>query len=284
MESVLGKKIKEYRTLKGITQEELGTLVGVTTQAVSKWERGGTPDAEFLPTIAKVLGVSIDALFGIKSDEESRLEELIMEDVASVQQDKRFERAMALCYAVTMGLIGMNSFKNKAASEMMEKVDDELGHEFYSTLLLNEGIIRARLSNNGRYFFMMPEPENGYQFLVEDIQGMSKLFQLLGDEDILKIIVFMYQRVRNKQVSAQLIAQNVGISQEKVEVVMTQFCEMEFAYCSQVETSDGELKAYALMKEATVVPLLCFIRELGVKNAAHFMALQIREKPIFDKL
>lgn len=66
MQSILGIKIKEFRTKKGITQEELGQLVGVTTQAVSKWERGGTPDAEILPNIARVLDVSIDALFGVE--------------------------------------------------------------------------------------------------------------------------------------------------------------------------------------------------------------------------
>ena len=44
--SVIGQYIKKFRTAKGITQEQ---LVGVSTQAVSKWECGGTPDAQTRP-------------------------------------------------------------------------------------------------------------------------------------------------------------------------------------------------------------------------------------------
>ena len=42
---MIGAQIRKYRNKKGISQEELGRAVGVTTQAVSKWERGGVPDA-----------------------------------------------------------------------------------------------------------------------------------------------------------------------------------------------------------------------------------------------
>ena len=58
MSSVIGAKIRQYRRLRGITQEQLGSLVGVTTQAVSKWERGGTPVSTSL--IAKNTGLSHD--------------------------------------------------------------------------------------------------------------------------------------------------------------------------------------------------------------------------------
>ena len=64
--NTISRQIKKYRTEKGITQEQLGTLVGVSMQAVSKWERGGTPDIELLPVLADVLEVSIDELFGRK--------------------------------------------------------------------------------------------------------------------------------------------------------------------------------------------------------------------------
>ncbi len=49
---------------KGYTQEKLGSIIGVTTQAVSKWERGSVPDAEMIPFIADALDVDINSLYG----------------------------------------------------------------------------------------------------------------------------------------------------------------------------------------------------------------------------
>ena len=66
MEYKIGENIAYYRKVKGYTQEQLGELVGVSGQAVSKWEKGGFPDTYLLPTISKVLGVTIDALFGVE--------------------------------------------------------------------------------------------------------------------------------------------------------------------------------------------------------------------------
>lgn len=49
----IGHQIRKYRVERGYTQEKLGQLIGVTSQAVSKWERGSVPDAELIPLIAQ---------------------------------------------------------------------------------------------------------------------------------------------------------------------------------------------------------------------------------------
>ncbi len=68
----LGATIRELRRRGGHTQEALATALGVTAQAVSRWEAGGSyPDIELLPSIANYFGVTIDALFGY-DDERSR--------------------------------------------------------------------------------------------------------------------------------------------------------------------------------------------------------------------
>ena len=59
-----GKKIKELRIRAGLTQKELGAILSVSYQAVSKWERGmGLPDAALFPQIAKALGTDVNTLF-----------------------------------------------------------------------------------------------------------------------------------------------------------------------------------------------------------------------------
>ncbi|MBQ3164198.1 MAG: helix-turn-helix transcriptional regulator [Lachnospiraceae bacterium] len=280
MESILGRKIKEFRMKRGITQEELGNLVGVTTQAVSKWERGGTPDAELLPNIARALRVSIDALFDMEQEKGSRLEDMIIEELYSKEDKEAFERAVSLCIAIEFGLFRINSLKNKAAAEMMDSVNDENDHEYYSTLLTDDGLVRVRLSQNGRYFFIMPEPEMGYRSFLENIEDLSKTFRLLAEKDTLKILFFMYQRI-NKKSSSELIAEGVGVSVEKVEKLMEQLEEFNLVECSDVETVNGDLKAYAMHKEATIVPLLTFARELNVNKVFDFGYVYKREKPIF---
>ncbi len=70
MELKLGATIKKLRTERGITQEELANKIGVSFQAVSKWETNTTaPDIATIPQLALFFGVSIDSLFAINKDD-----------------------------------------------------------------------------------------------------------------------------------------------------------------------------------------------------------------------
>ena len=63
----IGANIKRLRVNKGVTQEQLGDMVGVSSQAVSKWENeSALPDILTLPKLADYFGISIDELMGYK--------------------------------------------------------------------------------------------------------------------------------------------------------------------------------------------------------------------------
>ena len=61
---ILSKKIKDFRKRKRITQRELGEMLEVSSQAVSKWEREDCyPDISLLPVIADTIGCKVDDFF-----------------------------------------------------------------------------------------------------------------------------------------------------------------------------------------------------------------------------
>lgn len=68
MKGSIGEKICRYRQMKKMTQEELASRLGVTPQAVSKWERGnGLPDVSLIEGICKILNISANSLLGIET-------------------------------------------------------------------------------------------------------------------------------------------------------------------------------------------------------------------------
>lgn len=80
MQLDLGKRIRELRQRNRITQETLAEALGVTSQAVSRWEASGSyPDMEIIPAIANYFGVSIDELFGYSSDREEKIKLILAE-------------------------------------------------------------------------------------------------------------------------------------------------------------------------------------------------------------
>lgn len=71
----LGNQIKLLRTQRGVTQEAMATALGVSPQAVSKWEtQAAAPDIQLLPAISAYFGVTIDQLFALS--DEARIERI----------------------------------------------------------------------------------------------------------------------------------------------------------------------------------------------------------------
>ncbi len=87
MENHLGANIKNFRKNKGYTQEELAGMLGVTPQAVSRWEsEAGLPDVSMIVPIAQILGITTDALLGyqLQSQDES-VAKRIFEKIAELE-------------------------------------------------------------------------------------------------------------------------------------------------------------------------------------------------------
>ena len=150
MNETIGNRIAKYRKLKNLTQEGLAERVGVSAQAVSKWENDlSCPDISLLPKLCEILGITTDELLTGKSEEvrlvpvEQRkpLEELTLRvRVNSAEGDKvRVNLPMTLvkvCMEIGMemapgmagmtGIHGMDSLKNVDMAKIVELVEKGL--------------------------------------------------------------------------------------------------------------------------------------------------------------
>ena len=92
----IGKRIKEMRQKRGITQDAMAQHFGLTPQAISKWERGvATPDIALLPDISAYFGVTIDELFSLSDDTRmERIQNMLWDeryfDPAEVEDTRKF--------------------------------------------------------------------------------------------------------------------------------------------------------------------------------------------------
>lgn len=69
----IGNKIRKLRFRASLTQEQLADRLGISAQAVSKWENAvAMPDISLLPELSEIFGVSIDELFDLTSDQKFR--------------------------------------------------------------------------------------------------------------------------------------------------------------------------------------------------------------------
>lgn len=132
--NTIGSRIAQKRKDLGLTQEELAQRLGVSSQAVSKWENDiSCPDISLLPVLAKALGCTTDALLSGKEDavrvvpapQRKDPSELVLRvKVNSVRGDKiRVNLPFALLKA--MSGTGMNIAASFSGMDALKNIDME---------------------------------------------------------------------------------------------------------------------------------------------------------------
>ena len=97
----LGERIRELRLRDGRTQEALANALGMTAQAVSRWEKGICyPDMEMIPSIANYFGVSIDELFGYDNERSRRADVLADKINGMISENNGVDVSMDACIAL----------------------------------------------------------------------------------------------------------------------------------------------------------------------------------------
>lgn len=171
MTKTIGEKILELRKARSLTQEKLGEQLGISSQAVSKWENGDSmPDIMILPQLCEILGISIDSLLEVPV---SMKKENILKSFRSYADEVGTSKALIEAFiscAQTNKPFDINDVNNpnglffKYANNFMEIVEAS-GFGFV-------------LSNNE---FM--DKIRDY-----DVQKLVNFFEMFANEDIMTVV------------------------------------------------------------------------------------------------
>ena len=151
---MIGRQIASMRKERGVKQEELANYVGVTAQAVSKWENGGVPDTEILPKIADFFGVSMDSLFGRSRADYGSLQTALCEKIVSTPLQDRFPMLFDYCWDMERALFGQVPNKDCLKDDKKAWGEQE---QTYSSVITDDGFTRMGLASRLSYFLLVPE-------------------------------------------------------------------------------------------------------------------------------
>lgn len=285
--SLLSENIAKYRKAAGMTQEELGRRVGVTTQAVSKWECGGMPDPGLLPGLSDALGVSIDALFGRDGQDYVDVLRLVETAIVNTPQEQRFQKIYEICWIMMRANVAhehpygggaiADIFYALKFVERRSSDTEPLPH--IAIHRSQRGIEEASLARDCPYYLVLPEPEQGYSSILRNEESYLELFSLLVRPNRLKVLAFLEQ-MRCEAFTADYTAAQLDISQAEAEEALEDLRARRFLHHIPLSTAAGLQHAYQLNEDLDLMPFFLFAGRVMPDLKSPPILMNIRKDPV----
>lgn len=260
MHTVFSSQLQRLRKEHNVTQETLAAHLGVSPQAVSKWENGSYPDGDLLPKIADFFGVSIDYLYGRAKEDASVVQQIIDELQKSFQSSENseklfFEQAMKYVWAIQTASWAANKYYYDRPEL---NVTDSIT---VSELSSKEGFSYMRLNKDLEYYFLVKQPKEGFAKRLGITDEMAELFAFLGDKTNLKILQYMLSLNWKEAVRAKTIAKLINIPVEKAEKALDFLCKFNgmFTKGSIINEDNKSENIYQSSPVKAVAPIMLMI-------------------------
>lgn len=262
--NLIGEQITRYRKALNMTQEELGKAVGVSTQAVSRWENGGAPDVALLPAIADKLGVTIDALFGREGGEKVDIHETVARWLHAIPKEKRFDQICRLGWTLTKNLVDEISVPDIGYLDHAAMVEEETGLAgdwAVSRVSLGGGLILSLHAEDLSFATVWPEPSDGYDAHFASMEEYRTLFGILARPGCLELLEYFYSRPYRQYVP-ETVSHALGLRVEDAQALLDALADgLCILEKTDLELVDGLTHAYARhTDDITLVPFLYMAR------------------------
>ena len=238
MSSSIGENISLFRKQRGLTQEQLGRLVGVSTPAVSKWETGASlPDLMLLSPIARALGTNPDTLLDYQRRLDEKAANALVEEVGAFMRAGDSTKAVvrmrelllqypdnpALQFQFAAMLVGIPADNKEQADEFRA-----FGKSLLETVLAGD---EARYHNSAAYLLAGQCIQDGEYDYAETL--LARFDQAMPD--VLTLKATLREKRGEIQKAKELLQVNLFVAYNKMLGCIAKLAEAP--YCS--DTADA---------------------------------------------
>lgn len=248
------ENLKRIRKEKGITQDQLANAVGVSAQAVSKWEAASYPDGAILPQIADFLGVTIDELYG-RADETISMETRVMRYLRKLGEEKipaaMFEICRSMFYVLTNEKTYLPS--SKEAKESWISV---------SQMALENMWAQMQQTTDFEYFVLLPETKCGYDKYLKYDERFVEMFKFLAMPNALKAMYYLSNESTMTFFTLESLVTKLSITKENAGLIIEGMLKNDFVWQANINKGDDSEKIYQYIVDGNFLQFMTFAKVL----------------------
>ncbi len=278
MENTFGTNLRRLRKAKGVTQEQLADAVGVSPQAVSKWEIGSYPDPQLLPAVADFLETTIDDLFGRDTEKEIDMRERIVRHIHDLSAEKMFSEMFELCYGFCQAANG--GVKYHPIEENILNAKDWYN---YSQVEWDQGLALSSNCGSLQYFLLMPRPAGGYDGVLAFDPKMIELFRFLSLPNVLRAFYFLTGRGGEMFFNGKTLEHELKTTPKNAEEIIQGMLSLGFIWEASLNGGKTSEKIYQYSAAKQFLPFLTFAWLLLHPPTGFSYSTQGRQAPFFER-
>ena len=271
----LSQNIRKYRLEKDLTQEQLASLLGVSAQAVSKWETSETyPDGALLVSIAETLGVSLDVLFDHRMHSMEDVSERMQRLIRDTPREKRIHLVRDLCWQMEKGLFFFPEEK-----EFVEKYSpDEICKQKQSSYVLGDYGFTHISNGRAPFFSVFPEYGEGFSDVIGDGEEIRKLFEALSSPEAMRVLLFIHKQKSDYIFEAEVLARVCKIEVPLAKDILHRLMNWNLVSFERIDIDGQQRVLYHTCPSHKIIALLLFAHELSYRGS-YCLQAENRNKP-----
>ena len=273
----LSANIKRLRLEKNWTQEQLATKLGVSAQAVSKWETSETyPDGALLIPLANELEVSLDELFGNETVTMADISGRIVKLIHNTEAKERFNVARDIGWQIERGLFNCHMEIGKRYNP------NEIKNQKNASYILDDNGFTIVSNGKEPFFSVFPQPAEGYGHFLNDKDDLQRIFAALSHTDTMNALIYLYQKNENYVFESAVLQRDCEIANDQINAVIDDLLTLKLIWQQEL-TINGEGRVlYYSRPSHKLLAVLLMTREIGYKGA-YSLQSHIRNTPFIKE-